>query len=97
VQLLAAIMQPFLIDRATRALRAHKITEYTIIKLQGAHKELGADQVHYAKEMAKLELPVSDADAQRIVQLIREATTHQEVSDTVIWTIPMLIYDTGDL
>jgi hypothetical protein len=90
-------MQPFLLDRATRALRDRNIREYAIIKLFRAHRELLENQIEYGKEMVKLEAPIEDADAQEIVTLIRRATTHQEVSDTVIWTVPMLIYEAGDL
>ncbi len=96
MQLLTAIMQPFLVDRATRALRAENIAQYTLTKIVGAHKELLENQVQHAKEMIKLELPVHDADAARIIDLIRQATTHHEVSDTVIWTVSMLVYESGE-
>ena len=96
MQLLTAIMQPFLVDRATRALRAENISQYTITKIVGAHKEIQENQLQHAIEMVKLELPVNDSDAMKIVKLIRMATTHNDVSDTVVWTVPMLFYESGE-
>lgn len=93
MKLLTALMQPFLLDRATRALRANDLTRYVISKSHCASEDLQDGQIPYAKDMVKLEIALHDSE---VVLLLREATTHQEVTDTVIWSVPMFTYDDGN-
>lgn len=88
MQLITAIIQPFMLDRLTRALRMHEVTGYTVTELKGSGRDL-ANSPDYLRPRVKIEIAANDDDAAQIIELISETvSTHQE-GDGVVYALPL--------
>lgn len=91
MQLITAIIQPFMLDRLTRALRKQEVTGYTVTELKGSGRDL-ADSPDYLRPRVKIEIAAIDEDVALITELISKTVgTHQE-GDGVIYSLPLLSF-----
>jgi nitrogen regulatory protein PII len=95
VQLVVAVMRPFLLDRAARALRANGISNFTVARIFGGKSESTEGNVEYMTEMVKIEIPTPDKKVKDTIALIHSATSHQELDDTVTWALELTEYQDG--
>lgn len=94
MQLVVAVMRPFLLDRAARALRANGISNFTVARIFGG-SESTEGTVEYMTEMVKIEIPTPDKKVKDTIALIHSATSHQELDDTVTWALELMEYQDG--
>ncbi len=89
MQLITAIIQPFMLDRLARALRKQAIMGYTATKveLSGQNPQ---DAPSYLESRIKIEIPVSDELADSITELILTTVGTQQESDGIVYVTPLL-------
>ncbi len=89
MQLITAIIQPFMLDRLTRVLRKQNISGYTVTQVEGSGRDL-ADTPEYLQPRVKIEIAVNDENVPSICDLIgKTVSTHQE-GDGILYVMPLL-------
>ncbi|HNG22111.1 MAG TPA: P-II family nitrogen regulator, partial [Candidatus Obscuribacter sp.] len=68
MQLVTAIIQPFMVDRLTRALRKAKVSGYTVEEVQGSG--VVGDEPAYVRPRSRVEVAVNDDRVEEIIDLI---------------------------
>ncbi|HMY05288.1 MAG TPA: P-II family nitrogen regulator [Candidatus Obscuribacter sp.] len=87
MQLVTAIIQPFMVDRLTRALRKAKVSGYTVEEVQGSG--VVGDEPAYVRPRSRVEVAVNDDRVEEIIDLItRTVSTHQQ-GDGIIYAVPI--------
>ncbi|MBX9878407.1 MAG: P-II family nitrogen regulator [Candidatus Obscuribacterales bacterium] len=88
MELITAIIQPFMLDRLTRTLRMQEITGYTVTELKGSVLNLN-DSADYLQPRVKVEIAVNNEESSNIIQLISKTVrTHQE-GDGIIYSVSL--------
>lgn len=88
MQLVTAIIQPFMLDRLTRVLRKQGVTGYTVTELKGSGHNLG-ESPDYLHPHIKIEVAVNDEEVSAIMEVISSTVrTHQE-GDGIIYSLPL--------
>lgn len=78
MKMVTAIIQPFMLDKLTRALRKQALTGYTAADVQGSGADLIATGVYMAPRV-KLEIAVNDDQVDMVTELILKTVgTHQD-------------------
>lgn len=88
MKLISAIIRPKYLPRLTAALRRANVSGVTVVKAQGFGREqLGGDveMVGYMTERIKLEVAVDDAEADKIVNIIKDNAGTGRDGDGIIF------------
>ncbi|MGD9679704.1 MAG: P-II family nitrogen regulator [Candidatus Obscuribacterales bacterium] len=77
MKLITAFIQPFMLNKVTRALRQSGITSFSVTEIQGASPEQIGDADYLSKKV-RIDIAISDQDTDRTTRLIlQKASTHQ--------------------
>lgn len=88
MQLITAIIQPFMLDRLCRVLRKENLSGYTVTAVKGSGRELSGSP-EYLRDRVKVEIAVVDELVDSTVEIILSAVgTHQQ-GDGVIFVTPI--------
>lgn len=88
MQLVTAIIQPFMLDRLARALRKHAVA-YVVSRVELSEQN-ESNAPSYLESRVKIEIPVNDELVETICKLILETVgTHQE-SDGILYVTQLL-------
>lgn len=88
MQLITAIIQPFMVERLTRLLRKLEVTGYTVSQVSGSGRFL-RDTPEYTQNRIKVEIAVNDDQLDEICDLIcSTVSTHQD-GDGIILVTPL--------
>ncbi len=96
MQLITAIIKPFALDGVKDALKAAGIQGLTVLEGRGFGRQGGHTETYRGAEYAvdfvpkiKVEVLVTDEDAERIVSVIAGAARTDKIGDGKIWTTPV--------
>lgn len=87
MELITAIIQPFMLERVTRLLRKQKISGYTVSQVSGSGPL--AEDPDYMQPHVKVEIAVSSEQLEAICdQLYQAVSTHQD-GDGILYVTPI--------
>jgi nitrogen regulatory protein P-II 1 len=96
VKLITAVIKPFKIDEVKTALQEHGINGLTVSEVQGFGRQRGHTEVYRGAEYTvdfvpklRLELVVSDPDADMVIEAIAKAACTEKIGDGKIWSVPV--------
>lgn len=77
MKLITAFIQPFMLDKVTRALRQSGIDSFSVTEIRGAgHEQIG--EADYLSKKIRIDIAIRDQDTDQTTRLILEkASTHQ--------------------
>lgn len=91
-----AFIRVNMVDKVVRALEAAGITNMTVIDVRAIGKGLPREDLHYSLEcaerymnVAKLETLVRDEDAERVIEIIRQAARTGRPGDGITYSLPV--------
>jgi nitrogen regulatory protein PII len=87
MQLITAIIQPFMVDRLTRALRKAGFKHYTVDEAQGSSL-VPNDPVHLQGRI-RIEVAVVDERSEELMELIGNTVSTHQQGDGVIYAMPI--------
>ncbi len=87
MQLITAIIQPYMVDRLTRALRKARVTGYTIGEVHGSGI-IGDDPVPH-KPRSRVEIAVNDDRVDEIFNVITSTVSTHQKGDGIIYAVPI--------
>ena len=87
MQLVTAIIQPYMVDRLTRALRKARVTGYTIGEVHGSGI-IGDDPVP-VKPRARVEVAVNDDRVEEVMAIICQAVSTKQKGDGIVFALPI--------
>ncbi|MBX9687550.1 MAG: hypothetical protein K2X27_12660 [Candidatus Obscuribacterales bacterium] len=88
MELITAVIQPFMLERLTRLLRKQKIGGYTVTQVNGSGQDL-INSPEYMQPRVKVEIAVNPEQLDVICELIHKTvSTHQE-GDGILFVTPI--------
>jgi nitrogen regulatory protein PII len=88
MQLITAIIQPFMMERLARQLRKQKVTGYTVTPVSGSGRDL-ANTPEYLQPRIKVEIAVNDETVDTICALITNAVNTHQDGDGILFVTPI--------
>jgi nitrogen regulatory protein P-II 1 len=92
MKLITAIVKPFKLEDVKSALKEAGITGMTVGEVQGFGRQGGHTEVYRGAEYQvdfvpkiRIELVLDDGDADRVVDIIRDAAQTGKIGDGKIW------------
>ena len=96
MKLVTAIVKPFKVDDVKEALKSAGITGMTVSEAQGFGRQRGHTEVYRGAEYTvdfvpkvRVEVLVSDDDAERVVGAIVNAAATGKIGDGKVWVMPV--------
>ncbi len=87
MQLITAIIQPFMVDKLTRALRKAGFRNYTVDDAQGSSL-VPNDPVHL-QTRTRIEVAVLDERSEELIELISSTVSTHQQGDGIIYAMPI--------
>lgn len=94
IQLVTAVIKPHMLDSVKDGLKDIGVQGITVTEVKGFGRQGGHTETYRGAEYAidfvpkvKLEIVCSDADADRIAEVIRKAAHTGKIGDGKVWTI----------
>ncbi|MBN8661605.1 MAG: P-II family nitrogen regulator [Candidatus Obscuribacter phosphatis] len=87
MQLVTAIIQPFMVDRLTRALRKANVPGYTVIDVEGSVNV--ADEPVSAMPRVRVDVAVNDARADEVMEIMANTVRTHQKGDGIVYAIPI--------
>jgi nitrogen regulatory protein P-II 1 len=96
MKLVVAVVKPFKVDDVKAALIALGVQGMTVTDTKGFGRQRGHTEVYRGAEYQidfvpkeRLEVLVSDADADQVVEAIIEAARTGKIGDGKVWVLPL--------
>jgi len=94
MKLIMAIIKPFKLDAAREALTELGVQGLTVSEVKGFGRQKGQTEIYRGAEYAiefvpkvRLDIVVDDADADRVVEAIRDAANTDKIGDGKIFVL----------
>lgn len=88
MQLITAIIQPFMLDRLTRRLRKEKVPGYTVTQVSGSWHEM-EEIPQPTMARIKVEVAVNDEQVDKICELICATVSTLQEGDGILMVTPI--------
>jgi nitrogen regulatory protein P-II 1 len=96
MRLVTAVIKPFKLDDVKTALESHGVQGLTISEVQGYGRQKGHTEVYRGAEYTvdfvpkiRVEVLVSDDDAEEVVNVIVKAAQTGKIGDGKVWSVPV--------
>jgi nitrogen regulatory protein P-II 1 len=96
MRLINAVIKPFKLDEVKTALETFGVTGLTLSEVQGYGRQRGHVEVYRGAEYqvdfvpkVRLEILVSDDDANDVIEVIVKAAGTGSIGDGKVWSVPV--------
>lgn len=96
MKFILAIIKPFKLDEVRDALSALGVQGLTVTEVKGYGRQKGQSEIYRGAEYAvhfvpklKLEIAVDDAQAQQVIDTLREAAATEQIGDGKIFVFDL--------
>jgi nitrogen regulatory protein P-II 1 len=96
MRLISAVIKPFKLDEVKTALETFGVTGLTLSEVQGYGRQRGHVEVYRGAEYqvdfvpkVRLEILVSDDDANDVIEVIVKAAGTGSIGDGKVWSVPV--------
>jgi nitrogen regulatory protein P-II 1 len=93
---ITAVVKPFKLDDVKAALEVHGIQGLTVSEVQGFGRQRGHTEIYRGAEYTvdfvpkvRIDVVVSDQDAEKLVAAIVEAARTGKIGDGKVWVTPV--------
>ncbi len=88
MQLITAIIQPFMVERLARQLRRQKVSGYTVTQVSGSGRSM-PNTPEYLQPRVKFEIAANDDVVDTICEVITNAVTTHQDGDGILFVTPI--------
>ena len=97
MKLIMAIIKPFKLDAVREALTELGVQELTVSEVKGFGRQKGQTEIYRGAEYAiefvpkvRLDIVIDDAEADRVVEAIRDAANTDKIGDGKIFVLDVV-------